>query len=130
MRMGHALTAGSGEADAAVAQADNSVAEASADRRNHDFDDFLRPGRGRRALRRAAILFLRLLTRPPLRPFSRLARRLASLRTRPPSLPSATACGFFHLRLFTGALHTSVSSSSQSNHTSGILASNVKRALL
>jgi hypothetical protein len=29
--MGHALTAGSGEADAAVAQANDSVAEASAD---------------------------------------------------------------------------------------------------
>jgi len=34
-------------------------------------------------LRRAAIFFLRLLTTPPLRPFSRFASRLASLRTSP-----------------------------------------------
>jgi hypothetical protein len=34
---------------------------------------------------------LRLLTRPPLRPFSRLARCLASLRTNPPSLPRGQA---------------------------------------
>jgi hypothetical protein len=34
--------------------------------------------------------FLRLLTKPPLRPFSRFARCLASLRTSPPNLPSAT----------------------------------------
>ena len=49
--------------------------------------------------------FLRLLTRPPLRPFMRLARRLASLRTRPPSLPSATAWGFLRFRFIT-ALHS------------------------
>ena len=30
-------------------------------------------GRGRRALRRAAMAFLRLLTKPPLRPFPRFA---------------------------------------------------------
>ena len=34
--------------------------------------------------------FLRLLTRPPLLPFSRLARLLASLRTKPPNLPKVT----------------------------------------
>jgi len=66
-----------------------------------------RPGRGRRALRRTARVFLRLLTKPPVRPFSWLARCLAVLRTSPPNRPSATACGFF-LRLglfFMTALH-------------------------
>jgi hypothetical protein len=42
-------------------------------------------------LRSEAILFLRLFTRPPLRPFSRLARLLAALRTKPPNRPRATA---------------------------------------
>ena len=57
-------------------------------------------------MRRAAILFLRLLTRP--RPFIRLARRLASLRTRPPSLPSSPARGFLRFRFITrAAFHTS-----------------------
>ncbi len=97
--------------DSSIAERDRLRPEARADRCNHDFDDFLlRPGRGRRALRRAAIRFLRLLTRPPLRPFSRLARCLASLRTNPPSRPSATACGFFR-RFFITPLHLSTSSS-------------------
>ena len=75
-----------------VAQTNGPVAEPGADGSDYDFDEFFRrPGRGRRALRRAAISFLRLLTRPPLRPFSRLARRLTSLRTSPPNLPKATA---------------------------------------
>jgi hypothetical protein len=113
MRMGHAPAAASGKTDAALAQTNRNSAKAGADRSNHAFDDFLRPGRGRRALRRAASLFLRLLTRPPLRPFARLARCLASLRTDPPSRPSATACGFFRRRFFTDAFHTSVSSSAQ-----------------
>src|SRR5438132_10679900 len=69
-----------------------------------------RPGLGRSALRLAAIVFLRLLTRPPLRPFSLLARFFASLRTKPPNRPSATACGFFPCRFFTGGLHPSASS--------------------
>jgi hypothetical protein len=38
-------------------------------------------GRGRRALRRAADVFLRLYTWPTLQPFSPLARRLAALHT-------------------------------------------------
>jgi hypothetical protein len=97
--------------ESSIAERDRLRPEARADRCNHDFDDFLlRPGRGRRALRRAAICFLRLLTRPPLRPFSRLARCLASLRTNPPSRPSATACGFFR-RFFITPLHLSASSS-------------------
>ena len=108
-----AYAAAPGEADAAVAQANGAFAEASADRGNYAFDDLLRPGRGRRALRRAASCFLRLLTRPPLRPLARLARRLASLRTNPPSLPSATACGFFRPRFFIDMLPTSDFSSSQ-----------------
>jgi hypothetical protein len=75
-----------------VAQANGAIAESGADCGDYGFDDFFwRPGRGRRALRRTAIVFLRLLTTPPLRPFSRLATRLASLRTSPPNLPRATA---------------------------------------
>ena len=96
-------------ADSGVAKRDRPRSEPGADRRDQDFDDFLpRPGRGRRALRRAAIRFLRLFTRPPLRPFARLARRLASLRTNPPSRPSATACGFFR-RFFIAPLHSRTS---------------------
>jgi hypothetical protein len=51
--------------------------------RTYNFDQEIqslrRPGLGRRALRLAAKVFLRLLTNPPLRPFSLLARFLASL---------------------------------------------------
>jgi hypothetical protein len=75
-----------GIADSAITAADSPISEAGAnrgDRRAHPF--FRCPGRGRRALRREAILFLRLFTRSPLRPFSRLARRLASLQ-HPPHL--------------------------------------------
>src|SRR5271169_164427 len=79
-----------------VAPANGPLAEPGADCGDYGGDDFFRrPGRGRRALRRTAMVFLRLLTRPPLRPFSLLARFLASLRTSPPRRPSATACGFF-----------------------------------
>ena len=100
---------GCGISDPSIAERYGLRSKPPADRSDHDFDDFLlRPGRGRRALRRAAILFLRLLTKPPLRPFSRLARCLASLRTEPPSRPSATACGFFRRFLITPPhLHTS-----------------------
>src|SRR5262249_44751381 len=97
-------------ADSAIAETDGACSEARPDRgygRAHFLvacEIFRRPGLGRRALRRAAKVFLRLLTSPPLRPFSRLARFLASLRTRPPRRPSATACGFF-CRFFTGGLH-------------------------
>jgi hypothetical protein len=38
------------------------------------------------------------------------ARALGSLRTKPPSRPSATACGFFPCRFFTDGRHTSASS--------------------
>ncbi len=94
------------KADATVSETNRPIAEARPDQRDHFLDDFLaRPGRGRRALRRAAIRFLRLLTSPPLRPFSRFARCLAALRTRPPSRPSATACGFLR-RFFISPLHT------------------------
>jgi hypothetical protein len=82
----------SNKPDAAVSPTNGTIAEPRADRRDYGFDEFFRrPGRGRRALSRAAIFFLRLLTKPPLRPFSRLARCLASLRTSPPNLPRATA---------------------------------------
>src|SRR6516162_10798956 len=81
------------------------------DRRDCRVHPFLRrPGLGRRALRLTAIVFLRLLTSPPLRPFCLLARFLAALRTKPPNRPSATACGFFRCPFFTGGLHTSASS--------------------
>lgn len=87
-------------------ESDRRISEAGANRRDRRVQVFLRrPGRGRRALRRAASVFLRLLASPPLRPFSRLARFLAALRTRPPNLPSATACGFLRLRFLTGRLH-------------------------
>ncbi len=81
------------------------------DRGDHGAHVLLRrPGRGRRALPLAAIAFLRLLTRSPLRPFSLLARFLAALRTRRPSRPSATACGFLCVRFFfIDALHPDTS---------------------
>ena len=50
-----------------------------------------RPGRGRRAIEAGGKPLFAAFDQPPLRPLTRLARRLASLRTRPPSLPSATA---------------------------------------
>jgi hypothetical protein len=100
-----------GVPDAEIAKTDSAFSEACADRGYRRAHPLLRrPGLGRRALRLAAIVFLRLLTRPPLRPFCMLARFLASLRTRPPNRPSATACGFFRCRFFTGGLHTSASS--------------------
>jgi hypothetical protein len=70
--------------NAAIAPPYRPLAVARADQHHHPIHElFRRPGRGRRALRRAAMAFLRLLTKPPLRPFSRLACRLASLRTSP-----------------------------------------------
>jgi hypothetical protein len=91
----------SNKADTAVSPTDGTLAESCADSHDYDFDKFFRrPGRGRRALRRAAIFFLGLLTKPPLRPFSWLTNCLALLRTSPPNLPSATACGFFPFLLF------------------------------
>src|SRR5712691_1962004 len=58
-----------------------------------------------RALHRQASVFWRLLANPPFRPFSRFASCLASLRTRPPNLPSATACGFLPADFFIAPLH-------------------------
>ncbi len=98
--------AGGAIADAAIAPSNRQLSISGTDELDQEIDGFLRrPGRGRRALRRAAAVFLRLLTKPPLRPFSRLARCWASLRTSPPSLASATACGFFPFRFFIHPLH-------------------------
>src|ERR1700722_5306882 len=107
----------SNEPDAAVSSTNCRITEPRTDRRDYDFDEFFRrPGRGRRALRRAAIFFFRLLTKPPLRPFSVLARCLASLRTKPPNRPSATACGFFPFCFFIHPLHHSTSSPFHKTH--------------
>src|SRR5271163_1614998 len=87
--------------DAAIAPSNRQLPIPRTDEFNQEIDGFLRrPGRGRRALRRTAIVFLRLLTSPPLRPFSLFARFLASLRTRPPKRPSATAWGFLRSVFF------------------------------
>jgi hypothetical protein len=95
------IAGGCGIPNSTVTEADSQVAEARANHRDHHVQIFLRrPGRGRRALRLTARVFLRLLTRPPLRPFSLLARFLAALRTKPPRRPSATACGFLRLGFF------------------------------
>jgi hypothetical protein len=84
--------AGGAIADAAITPSNRQLSITGTDELDQEIDGFLRrPGRGRRALRRDAAVFLRLFTRPPLRPFSLLARCLASLPTSPPSLPNATA---------------------------------------
>src|SRR5689334_10910974 len=54
------------------------MAEALTDRSNCRIYRLRRPGRGGRALRLAARVFLRLLTKEPLRPFSLLACFLTS----------------------------------------------------
>jgi hypothetical protein len=62
--------------DSAITQTDRTICETRANqgkRRAHLFFPLI-PARGRLALRREAILFLRLLTGSPLWPFSRLAR--------------------------------------------------------
>jgi hypothetical protein len=95
------VAGGRGIPDSTVTKADSQVSEAGANHRDHRVQTFFRrPGRGRRALRLAASVFLRLLTRPPLRPFCLFARFLASLRTKPPKRPSATACGFLRPGFF------------------------------
>jgi hypothetical protein len=100
------------------------IAEPRADRRDYDFDEFFRRlARGRRALRRAAIFFFWLLTKPPFRPFCLLARFLASLRTKPPNRPSATACGFLPFRFFIHPLHHTTSSPSSRRTARPILLS-------
>jgi hypothetical protein len=63
-------------------------------------------GIGRARLTVHLVPLTRRVTRPPLRPFSRLARRLASLRTKPPSLPSGTAWEFLRFLFFMTALHS------------------------
>jgi hypothetical protein len=77
--------------DSTVTAPNGVSTEACANSLYQQIQSLRRPGRGRRALRLAAKVFLRLLTRPPMRPFSLLASFLASLRTNPPSRPSATA---------------------------------------
>ena len=90
-RQGRQLLLANNKTDAAGATTNGIIAESCADRGDYDFDEFFRqPGRGHRALSRAAI-FLWLLTKPRLRPICLLARCLASLRTSPPNLPRATA---------------------------------------
>jgi hypothetical protein len=77
-----------------LTQSDGEVAKPPTDQGHCDRYRLARRRRGRRALRRQARVFRRLLANPPLRPFSWLASCLPSLRTAPPNLPSATACGF------------------------------------
>src|ERR1700730_12690302 len=100
------VAGGRGIPDSTVTEPDSQVSEAGANPRDHRVQTFFRrPGRGRRALRLAASVFLRLWTRPPFRPFCLFARFLASLRTKPPNRPRATACGFLPLCFFSNALH-------------------------
>src|SRR5271170_7179360 len=98
---------GGGIPDSTVTAPNGVIAEAGANNLYQQIQPLRRPGRGRRALRLAAKVFLRLLTRPPLRPFSLLASFLALLRTKPPNRPSATACGFFCFCFLTIPLHSS-----------------------
>ena len=91
--------------EAGLTQSDGEVAKPPTDQGHCDRYCVARRRRGRRALRRQASVFRRLLASPPLRPFSWLASCLALLRTAPPNLPSATACGFLALNLFIAPLH-------------------------
>src|SRR6266478_2082208 len=92
-------------ADAGLTQSDGEVAEAHTDQGDCGLDVLRRPRRGSRALRRQASVFRRLLANPPLRPFPWLASCLSSLRTAPPNLPSATACGFLRTDFLITPLH-------------------------
>src|SRR5713101_8604728 len=92
-------------ADAGLTQSDREVAEAPPNQGDCGLDVLRRPRRGRRALRRQASVFRRLLANPPLRPFPWLASCLAALRTKPPNLPSATAWGFLCTDFFIAPLH-------------------------
>src|SRR5713101_6760270 len=91
--------------DAGLAQSDGEVAEPAPNQGDCGLDILRRPRRGRRALRRQASVFRRLLANPPLRPFSWLASCLAPLRTKPPNLPSATAWGLLRTDFFIAPLH-------------------------
>jgi len=71
-----------------VTKTNRQIANPSANRRDHGVQTFFRRSvRGRRALRLAASVFLRLLTNSRLRPFALLARFLAALRATPPKCP-------------------------------------------
>jgi hypothetical protein len=85
-----------------------------------------RPRRGRRALRRQASVFRWLLADPLLRPFSRFARCLASLRTRPPNLPSATVWGFLRTDFFIAPLHFHSFSPGHEKHSTFMVNSEAK----
>src|SRR5713226_4954221 len=91
--------------EAGLTQSDGEVAKPPTDQGHCDRYRLARRRRGRRALRRQASVFRRLLANPPLRPFSWLASCLASLRTAPPNLPSATACGFLRTDFLITPLH-------------------------
>src|SRR5216683_3219226 len=91
--------------EAGLTQSDGEVAKPPADQGHCDRYCLARRRRGRRALRRQASVFRRLLASPPLRPFFWLASCLASLRTAPPNLPSATACGFLRTDFLITPLH-------------------------
>jgi hypothetical protein len=90
--------------EAGLTQSDGEVAEPPTDQGHCDRYRLARR-RARRALRRQASVFRRLLANPPLRPFSWLESCLASLRTAPPNLPSATACGFLRTDFLITPLH-------------------------
>ena len=92
--------------EACLAQSDGEVAKPPTDQ-GHRGRYRLARRRGSRALRRQARVLRRLLANPPFRPFSRFASRLASLRARPPNLPSATACGFLRADFPIAPLHFS-----------------------
>jgi hypothetical protein len=88
--------------EAGFTQSDGEVAKPPTDQGHCDR---YRLTRRRRALRRQASVLRRLLASPPLRPFSWLASCLPSLRTAPPNLPSATACGFLCTDFLIAPLH-------------------------
>src|SRR6266849_5059369 len=92
--------------EAGLTQSDGEVAKPPTDQGHCDHYGLARRRRGRRALRRQASVFRRLLASPPLRPFSWLASCLASLWTAPPNLPSATACGFLRTDFLITPLHS------------------------
>jgi hypothetical protein len=109
--------------DSTVTAPNGVIAEAGANNLYQQIELLRRPGRGREALRPVAKVFLRLFTRPPLRPFSLLASFSALPRTKPHNRPSATACGFFPFRLFINPLHHSSSLTFVEAHCSPILLS-------
>src|ERR1700722_4636611 len=120
----------SNEPDAAVSSTNCRITEPRTDRRDYDFDEFFRrPGRGRRALRRAAIFFFRLLTKPPLRPFSRVASCLASLRTSPLTCPKLLRENSF-LSVSSSTRPITLTSSPSSRYTARAILLSMLTALL